>query len=54
LNQRTNVLWCATAQIAWNELCTLIGEDIRMEREDPMVAILNKKAVDRGDLDDKT
>ncbi len=50
----TNVLWCATTQVAWNELCSLVGEDIRMESEDPSVAILNRKDVTRADLDEQT
>ena len=47
-----NVLWCATAQIAWNELCNLAGEDIHLENEPPMVGILNKKSVTGDDLDE--
>ena len=47
-----NVLWCATAQIAWNELCNLAGEDIHLENEPDMVAILNKKSVTHHDLDE--
>ncbi len=50
----TNVLWCATAQIAWNELGALVGEDIHMKQEDPSVAILNRRDVTRGDLDEQT
>ena len=54
LEKGTNVLWCATTQVAWNELCRLVGEDIQMESEDPMVAILNRKDVTRADLDEQT
>lgn len=54
LKPGVNVLWCATAQIAWNDLCKLVGGDIHMEPEDPMVAVLNKKAVTRTDLDETT
>jgi len=46
-----NVLWCATAQIAWNELCRLAGGEIHLEDEPPMVALLNKRAASREDLD---
>ena len=54
LESGTNVLWCATAQIAWNELSSLVGEEIHMESEAPMVAILNKEDVTRADLDEQT
>ncbi len=47
-----NVLYCATFQIAWNELCDTIGEEIHMEKEHPMVPVLNKKSVSRKDLDE--
>jgi len=46
----TNVLWCATMQVAWNELCAMAGEDIHMQNEDPMVGKLNKKTVSAADL----
>lgn len=47
-----NVLWCATFQLAWNELCTLAGGAARFQPpEDPMVGILNRKSVGAGDLD---
>lgn len=49
-----NVLWCATAQIAWNELCELIGEDVHMQNENHMVPILNKKVVTKEFLDKNT
>lgn len=47
----TNVLWCSTFQLAWNELCALAGEPIRMENEPAMVEILNKKSVTTKDID---
>jgi len=47
-----NLLWCATAQVAWNELCNLIGEDVHLENEPEMVSILNKKTVTAADLDE--
>lgn len=49
-----NMLWCATLQVAWNELCALAGEDIRMDREDPTVALLNRRKVKKEQLDPKT
>ena len=50
IDTHRNVLWCATAQIAWNELLELNGEDLRLRDEPPMVPILNRKAITRGDL----
>jgi len=50
--QGKNVLWCATAQIAWNELCRLAREDVRIENAPEMVEHLNKKSVTRDDLDE--
>jgi len=47
-----NVLWCSTFQLAWNEACDLIGEDIHLEDESPMVAIMNKKAATKADIDE--
>ena len=47
-----SVLWCATFQLAWNEVCTLVGEDIHFDEEPPMVAVLNKKASTKDDLDE--
>lgn len=47
-----NLLWCATFQLAWNELCTLAGEDLHFrDREPEMVAVLNKKSTTRNDID---
>ena len=47
-----NVLWCGTFQLAWNECCKLIGEDLHLEGEPPMAGELNRKAFTRGDLDE--
>ncbi len=54
ISEGRNLIWCATSQIAWNELCALAGEDVRMEREDRAVALLNQKTVTRDDLDEST
>lgn len=54
LARGTNVLWCAAFQVAWNELSALAGGDIHMLEEDPAVTALNRKAVSRTDLDEKT
>jgi len=47
-----NVLWCATFQIAWNELCELLGVDFPFKDSSEMVRVLNKKTVTRADLDE--
>lgn len=46
-----NVLWCGTFQLAWNEVCSLLGGDVRLVNEPPMVAILNKKSFTKRDID---
>jgi hypothetical protein len=51
ISKGKNLIWCATFQVAWNELCTLAGEDIRMDAEDASVALLNRKEVKREHLD---
>ena len=38
-----SVLWCGTFQLAWNEACAIVGEDLHFAGEHAMVAILNKK-----------
>jgi len=47
-----NLVWCATFQFVWNELCDQMGEDIHMENEPLAVAILNKKSTTKKDLDE--
>ncbi|KKN08718.1 hypothetical protein LCGC14_1053850 [marine sediment metagenome] len=54
LDAGRNVLWCGTFQLAWNECCTLIDEDVHFETDPPMVAVLNKKVFTRKDLDDSS
>ncbi len=53
LDKGKNVLWCGTFQLAWNEVCSLVGEDIHFaEREPPEVGLLNQKSFTRRDLDE--
>lgn len=49
-----NALWCGTFQLAWNEACTLVGEDLHLNNEPAMVGILNKRAFTKQDLDAKS
>jgi hypothetical protein len=50
----TNVVWCGTMQLAWNELRALAGEEIRMENQDPAVDRLNRATLTKTDLDPDT
>jgi hypothetical protein len=45
-----NVLWCASFQIAWNELCTLRGGPIQWPGAPAIATILNKRTVTSRDL----
>jgi uncharacterized membrane protein YhaH (DUF805 family) len=54
ISKGRNLIWCATFQVAWNELCILAGEDIRMEPEDPSVVMLNRKEAKKEHLDAET
>lgn len=49
--ENQNVLWCGTFQLAWNEVCSLIGEDIHLDNEPEMVSILNQRDFTKKDLD---
>ena len=46
-----NVLWCGTFQLAWNEACSLLGENLRFANEPAMAGILNKKSFTKQDID---
>ena len=54
ITEGRNLLWCATFQMAWNELCELARGPVRMVQEDPLVTALNRRSVARGDLDPDT
>jgi hypothetical protein len=48
-----NLIWCATMQLAWNELSDLCGGEIHLQGGDPpIVTELNRKIVTRSDMDD--
>jgi len=49
-----NVLWCGTFQLAWNEACKLVGEDLHFLDESPMVGELNRKAFTRDGIDESS
>jgi len=60
----TNLLWCGTFQLCWNEACRLTGGDLQFtnaasllgihiaDQEDPMVAALNQHAFTKESIDD--
>ncbi len=54
ISKGTNLIWCATMQIAWNKLCDLVGEDILFDTSNVLAEALNKKSVTHHDLDDAT
>lgn len=47
-----NVVWCGTFQLAWNEVRTLIGEDLHFLDEPSLVGALNAGKFSRENLDD--
>jgi hypothetical protein len=49
--QGKNMVWCGTFQLAWNESCVLVGEDLHFNPEPSIVAELNKKVFTKDDLD---
>jgi TonB family protein len=51
LSPKKNVLWCATLQVAWDELACKLGKTIEMKDAPPTVAALNSHFVARSDLD---
>jgi hypothetical protein len=51
ITKGTNVLWCGTFQLAWNEACDLTGGDLQFDRDHPMVAVLNKHTFTKDSID---
>jgi hypothetical protein len=47
----TNVLWCGTLQLAWNEAIGLVGEKLTFTRPSAEADLLNREDFKRGDLD---
>jgi hypothetical protein len=48
---QTNVLWCGTFQLAWNELCDLSEGPVELEPALTMAEVLNRQATSKQDLD---
>ncbi len=51
IEKNKNYIWCSTIQIAWNELCEKIGEDIHVYNEDPVFTKMNRRAYQKKDID---
>lgn len=49
----TNILWCSTFQLAWNELGELTGSPIEIKSRSHMVRIFNKKGASKNDLNEE-
>jgi hypothetical protein len=47
----TNLLWCGTFQLAWNEAIKLVGEKLQFENQPPIVGLLNRQDFTANDLD---
>ena len=52
ITKGTNLLWCGTFQLAWNEACRLAGGDLQFVPGHPMIAALNRHAFTKESLDD--
>jgi hypothetical protein len=53
IEEGENLLWCGTFQLTWNEICTLLGEELHFRGNEPaLVAALNKKSFTRNDIDE--
>lgn len=48
----TNLLWCGTFQLAWNEACRLTGGNLQFERGLPIISALNKHSFTKDSLDE--
>jgi hypothetical protein len=47
----TNVLWCGTMQLAWNEACDLVGGELHFDQDHPMVMALNQRSFTKESID---
>ncbi len=47
-----NLLWCATAQVAWNELMDLAGGPVRFKERIEIAEVLNLRETSKADLDE--
>ncbi len=54
ITKGTNLLWCGTFQLAWNEACRLTGGDLRFSNEPPIISVLNKHSFTKESLDESS
>ena len=48
----TNLLWCGTFQLAWNEACRLTGGDLQLADDPTLGRSLNKHTFNKDSLDE--
>jgi hypothetical protein len=51
LDPKTNVIWCGTLQLCWNEAIKLVGEKLHFTTASPVVEMLNQEDFTAADLD---
>ncbi|MEO0531363.1 MAG: hypothetical protein AAF266_12435 [Planctomycetota bacterium] len=51
IDEKSNVLWCGTFQLAWNELCNLVGGTVEVRPKNCTLEVLNKQTVSSRDFD---
>ncbi|HLX63019.1 MAG TPA: hypothetical protein VKX17_17245 [Planctomycetota bacterium] len=47
-----SLMWCTTAQLAWNEFCDALKEPLRMAGDPPSARFLNERLTSKADLDE--
>jgi hypothetical protein len=50
----SNVLWCGTLQLAWNEACDLVGGELRFDQNHSIVAALNQHSFTKESIDEQS
>jgi hypothetical protein len=50
-----NVVWCASFQLAWNEACSLVEEDLHFDGNEPaIVSLLNTRSFTMQHIDEES
>ncbi len=50
LKPNTNLIWCGTLQLAWNEAIKLVGQKLEFTEQPPVADLLNREDFTRADL----
>jgi hypothetical protein len=50
----TNLVWCGTLQIAWNQTADFFGEDLQFREYVPLAAILNQREFTTNSIDQES